>query len=318
MGRVEGVIVKDMRQWYETRLEGEPTGKVLQQLRSLLFRTVKQPVPYDLWFPRDGASQPADGEDEEAVEVVVSETWAGLQLRNTVLTRDRWLASQGLDLDTKMNPAQRENFLRYARDEYEAEARQLQLQAKDQAQALNLKLHGRAYNNFIKGRKRSRWNREQQRRCGSHQFWQIVSFGGISLGGQQLCESLEAALKMKEDDASQPAPDSDNDAERKRRYKMEALQARADYRYAQSVARKKNRISSGESIGTLTHSEQQALDFLESGWLRTRANDTTVKHGHGTVRYPDGRTDMIGANTGGITRRVLDKFVPLRAEDLEL
>ena len=45
--------------------------------------------------------------------------------------------------------------------------------------------------------------------------------------------------------------------------------------------------------------------------MRTAANDAVRAFGHGRLKMSDGRFIDIGTNCGGMTRTVLDDWVPL-------
>ena len=90
---------------------------------------------------------------------------------------------------------------------------------------------------------------------------------------------------------------------------MKAVKARADFRYAQCLARRRVRINRG-SKETLSPADQWWLDRLDNDSLRRKANDLTIQSGHGTLHYKNGNTVLLGSNTDSNTRRVLDDFIP--------
>ena len=81
--------------------------------------------------------------------------------------------------------------------------------------------------------------------------------------------------------------------------------------------RKRARIQGG-SRETLSRSDHWWLERLDNDTLRRTANDLTIKSGHGSVRCRNGDVVMLGSNTLSHTRRVLDDFVPVRLENLDL
>ena len=84
-----------------------------------------------------------------------------------------------------------------------------------------------------------------------------------------------------------------------------------------NLEEKRQRINAG-SWETMSHWEWQLLSRLHDDSLRTRANDLTIQAGNGTIRRIDGTPAMLGSNTHSNPRRVLDRFEPLRAEQLDL
>ena len=81
--------------------------------------------------------------------------------------------------------------------------------------------------------------------------------------------------------------------------------------------RKRKRMNAG-SGETMSRGEWQLLSSLDDDSLRRWTNDLTIQAGNGTIRRSDGTPAMLGSNTHSNTRRVLDSFEPLRAEQLDL
>ena len=163
---VAETVNQDMRSFWEYHPEARTETP---QLRSILFARTKHPVPDDLWITGDasGASQPGD---QQYVTAVVSETYVLQQLQGVIELRNGWLRQQNLPLHCQMrDQIERPEFLAYAKDQYEMQLCQLQMQVEDLFAGGMEKLHS--------GRK-SRWSREQQRRGGTPALWGIVSFTG--------------------------------------------------------------------------------------------------------------------------------------------
>ena len=131
----------------------------LKHIRSLLFLKMKYPVGKDLWL--HSASQPGE---EQHVNAVVSETFVLQQLQQTLQLRERWLRDNNLPLDFQMrNNIERPEFNKWAKDLWEQTFFQRQKRLWDDA-----------YGKNVSKRNKSRWNRELQRRMGSHQVWYMV------------------------------------------------------------------------------------------------------------------------------------------------
>ena len=60
------------------------------------------------------------------------------------------------------------------------------------------------------------------------------------------------------------------------------------------------------------------VEPLDNDILRRKANRLTIDSGHGTVHYQSGDTVLLGSNTYSNTRRVLDDFVPVSINDLDM
>ena len=120
-------------------------------------------------------------------------------------------------------------------------------------------------------------------------------------------------------DASAAQPGEDRrDVEERREARWAAVEARREHTYAMNLEEKRQRIQRWGSWETLSHWEWELLSRLHDDSLRTRANDLTIQAGNGTIRRIDGTPAMLGSNTHSNTRRVLDRFEPLRAEQLDL
>ena len=82
-----------------------------------------------------------------------------------------------------------------------------------------------------------------------------------------------------------------------------AANARGRYRYARNLAKKRD---DGQH---LTEKQIEEVNLYESGFLLKKANDLTLRSGHGTLRRPgDAAECVIGASTGGIVRRILENW----------
>ena len=165
--RVAETLNEDMRSFLWAHPEF-PLAEAVK-LRSVLFSKKQHPVPADLWITggASGASQPGD---HQYVTAGVSETYVLQQLHGVLELRNGWLRQQNLPLHFQMrDQIERPEFLAYARYQYEIQPHQQKRQSEDWQAGGNTKLRNGM---------RSRWAREQQRRCGSPALWGIVSFTG--------------------------------------------------------------------------------------------------------------------------------------------
>ena len=89
-----------------------------------------------------------------------------------------------------------------------------------------------------------------------------------------------------------------------------AANARARYRYARNLAKKRD---DGQH---LTEKQIEEVNLYESGFLLKKANELTLRSGHGTLRRPgDGVKREIGASTGGFVREILENWEPPDPKD---
>ena len=265
------------------RRSGSPAGG--QASPNVIVPQEKFAVEQDLWIP--GASQPGD---EQHVEAVVSEVYVLERLKEVIELRERWLHLKSLPMDTQMRDnLERKEFLKWAKDLYHAEDFQRFRQAK------NLETLSRKQ---AMHRKKSRWDRELQRRLGTSALWQMVSFTG----------NFESSFLQKGDDASTQsvevkAPPTQN-------LTLAAQKARDRLRWAESLHR---RQQNGQT--DFTAHEEALLQQLAAGTLRTKANEATQKSGWGRIKHEDGTYEDIAPHHGGIVRTLLDHVVPTEADD---
>ena len=97
------------------------------KLRTLLFRRTKYPVPEDLWSP--AAFQRGE---KLHVEAVVSEMYVLKQIKEVIEFREHWLRENDLPMNFQTRDGmERKEFLKWAKDHYQAEDRQQKLQEED-------------------------------------------------------------------------------------------------------------------------------------------------------------------------------------------
>ena len=138
----------------------------------------------------------------------------------------------------------------------------------------------------------SRWGVEMQRRLGSKVLWELVSFTGKF--------SVEFLTRVTNVVASQP-----DVVASQQELKANAVKCRADLRWAGSLDKKRQ-----SGFSKFTHYEMKVLSDFDSDKLRKQANEATKASGHGRLKNADGTFIDIGAETGGLTRTILDNWVP--------
>ena len=97
------------------------------------------------------------------------------------------------------------------------------------------------------------------------------------------------------------APEKQEEAnQEQKKATAKAANARGRYRYARNMAKKRD---DGQR---LTEKQMEEVNLYESGFLLKKANDLTLRSGHGTLRrLGDAAECEIGASTGGIVRKIL-------------
>ena len=136
--------------------------KTIRDLRNIILNKIMHRIPENI-FQIDVAEFP----DDPCVNGLVSADYRARCIQTTIHTREEWLRQKQLPDNTQMNDHQRRQFLNHVRDAYENEDNQQHLQTRDLPEG------GRAE---WRARKRSRWSREMQRRCGTKALWELITF----------------------------------------------------------------------------------------------------------------------------------------------
>ena len=104
-------------------------------------------------------------------------------------------------------------------------------------------------------------------------------------------------------DKEAPEKQEESEMQDQKRATMNAAKARARWRHAGNLARK------WKADQDLTDKQIEEVKLYEEGFLLAKANELTLRSGHGTLRRPgDGSKLEIGASTGGIVRRILENW----------
>ena len=270
-----------INEWWLNRENSNVIFQEQDQLRRLLFKTKKYPVPEDFWIP--GAAPQGE---PQFVEAVVSSEWVLQQLKEVLVKREAWLTWAKLPMNFLMRNGpglEREQFVQHCKLEYHAEPEQQLLQARDLP----------AGKNKVRNSKHSRWGAEMQRRLGSKNLWELVSFTGQF--------SVDFLTRVTDHGALQPVVNVPNPSPR---LKAHALKCRGDLRLASSLAWQRQ---SGRT--RFSDYELTLLLDLDSDQLRKLANNATKAYGHGRIKHANGSFTDIGAETGGLTRTILDNWV---------
>ena len=270
-----------INEWWLNRENSNVIFQEQDQLRRLLFKTKKYPVPEDFWIP--GAAPQGE---PQFVEAVVSSEWVLQQLKEVLVKREAWLTWAKLPMNFLMRNGpglEREQFVQHCKLEYHAEPEQQLLQARDLP----------AGKQKVKNGKHSRWGAEMQRRLGSKNLWELVSFTGQF--------SVDFLTRVTDHGALQPVVNVPNPSPR---LKAHALKCRGDLRLASSLAWQRQ---SGRT--RFSDYELTLLLDLDSDQLRKLANNATKAYGHGRIKHANGSFTDIGAETGGLTRTILDNWV---------
>jgi len=199
-----------------------------------------------------------------SISVVVSLQYTAGQVMKTIQTREQWLDWYFMPRDFFMRDGtDRQGFLGWVRGEYEQTELQLRLQNRD---------FGQGGQSRVKNGKRQRWCRELQRRCGSKQLWELVSFTG-RFDPEWLRQRLKEQDANENTGAVQPTAKAYT-------WHQKAIEARSALRWGNHLTRKRARI--GEPL--MNKPDRILLQQFDNGDLRRRVNELTVLTGNGRLR----------------------------------
>ena len=281
-------LLDELRSWYDNREDTWEAGeeKAMDHLHRFLFRKVKHRLKEDKWWTP--ALQWTRPDNDPGYQVmVVSKEYVAKQVREIIEKRETWLSEEGHELDTRMNAEQRTAFLTYCKKEFHNRKDQKKLQERDrEADALRRENHEKNLN-LLMNRKKSRWDLHCQRLGGTRQMWLLLSFTG----------RFETKFFR---DKEAPEKQEEAEIQAQKRATVNAANARARWRHAANLARKR---TDGQD---LTDKQIEEVKLYEEGSLLAKANELTLRSGHGTLRRPgDGSKLEIGGSTRGIVREIL-------------
>ena len=281
-------LLDELRSWYDNREDTWEAGeeKAMDHLHRFLFRKVKHRLKEDKWWTPPLQWTRPDNDPGYQV-MVVSKEYVAKQVREIIEKRETWLSEQGHELDTCMNAEQRTAFLTYCKKEFHNRKDQKKLQERDrEADALRRENHEKNLN-LLMNRKKSRWNLHCQRLGGTIQMWLLLSFTG----------RFETKFFR---DKEAPEKQEEAEIQEQKRATMNAAKARARWRHAGNLATK------WKAGRDLTDKQIEEVKLYEEGFLLAKANELTLRSGHGTLRRPGDESKLeIGASTGGIVREIL-------------
>ena len=185
-----------------------------------------------------------------------------------------------------MNDDQKEAFLTASKKEFHNRTDQKNLQERDRKEDDLRRAKGAKHLKLFETRKKSRWNLHCQRLGGTIPMWLLLSFTG----------RFETKFFR---DKEAPEKQEEAEIQAQKTATMNAAKARHRWRHAGNLARK---WRAGQD---LTDKQIEEVKLYEKGFLLARANELTLRSGHGTLRRPgDGVKREIGASTGGFVREI--------------
>ena len=105
------------------RVDDEDVTTVWKQLHTVLFKKVRVRPANDIWCDED--------ETEDGTPMVISAAYVAHQVRKVIERRAKFLRDNNLPLDTILDDAQKDAFLKEVKDEYHSFPDQKRRQEQD-------------------------------------------------------------------------------------------------------------------------------------------------------------------------------------------
>ena len=181
--------------------------------------------------------------------------------------------------------------------------------------------------NFLRQQKRKRWCRHLQRVCGTKQIWEILAFTG-----RFEVDTFREALTLRSADQDADTQEAKHDEEhsnQRRLLQKAKAEAQARYKAGRRLAVRRDahgdpacgasqsarESGSSEMRHGLSPRQMVLLEDYDSGRLMRELNNAKVAWGHGRLRDEVGGYMDIGGSTGGVSRRIIDRWTPPDPED---
>ena len=177
-------MVRRTRRWWEKRYRTTDLSSLWEWLQQCLFKKVTKQIPEDLWRKdsEEGSSWEATG---------VSQEYAAMQIAKVLQRREMFLTGRNLPGNHSMNDEEKDAFVQAAKTEFHGTEQQLALQRDD----LLDPEHGES-TDWLRRRKRSRFERHKQMLAGSTAAWTVISFHGLDW--KRLMEAMDCEPKKNE------------------------------------------------------------------------------------------------------------------------
>lgn len=230
---------------------------------------------------------------DDASELVVSKVSpqeCAYRIHSVLQEREKWLEAQGLGADTIMTYDQRGEFLKWIMESFQ----QTPIEARLIAQARQ----EHKTNGQINRASRSRFSLEKQRRAGSAQIWELLSFTG-KVTPEYLAEALE---NVKDTNSATERVAKDLAGE----LKFNAQKIKSDFRWGKRLERRERKYK--DFASTLSAEDRRILSETKDGTLKRKVNGAVLASGRGRLRGDDDSDYLdIGTNrTRSVVQRLID------------
>ena len=216
-----------------------------------------------------------------------------MRIHRVLMDRQQWLQSQMLPLDHLMSWEERGAFLKWIMEQFEKDPIEAPLIARARAE-------GRSQRQ-IKIVVRSHWSLEKQRRAGSSQVWELLSFTG-----KVTPDFLAEALEPKPNNSAPERVDEDRATDLAKR----ARKIKEDLRYGKMLQRREQKRPG--LADALQGWVRRLLQEAKDGTLKRRVNTAVLEAGRGRLRG-DNDDDYIDIGTNqdrSVVLRILDGTRP--------
>ena len=200
--------------------------------------------------------------------------------------REEWLDQQGYPHDYKMTRRERKVFYKWTRDKF-------QRTPIEQGLIAQARREGKS-DYEISRSSRARWNLEMQRRAGTTQFWQLLSFWG-DFTPEFLAQALEP----------QQSPGDDQlNTETEAELAIRGSRAKADLRHGNMLKRRE--LWDKNLWYKLSWWERDLLKEAKDGTLKRKCNSAVRDLGRGRLRGDDSDDYLDIGKNEGVVNLILD------------
>ena len=225
----------------------------------------------------------------EPVVSRVSPQECARRIHRVLVDREEWLHAHNLPIDYQMTVQDRGEFLEWSMERFQETPVEAELIARDRR-------HGKTVGQIRKA-VRSRWNLEKQRRAGSSQVWELLSYTGDASP-----EFLKEALQPKSNNGSGERVDTNLESESS----TQGRKSKDDLRYGKMLQRRVQTVSGfAETLNTW---QSRLLQEAKDGSLKRKVNTAVVEAGRGRLRG-DNDDDYIDIGTNqdrSVVQHILD------------
>ena len=221
------------------------------------------------WLKASAVDGESDDEANEVFHFVVSPQHTTEKIFQVLQEREEWLSGNQLPCDHQIVGKQRQEFHRWAKTRF---LKQLPEQRRDDDNRRRFFGKGNV-ERLVRQAQRSRFQLEKQRRAGSSQIWELLSYTG-KFSEEELQRLLEEVAKN--------AQRQQEDVKRNKELKSEAKKLKARWRYGNHLMRRLE--SKVGTVAQLTPEDVELVDAMKDGSMKRQVNEMVMQRGRGRLR----------------------------------